>query len=164
VCRFPKYRSLNNRFSIWGESYGGHWGTNTADYFVQQNDKIAAGYLKNTSAIPLHLDTVGFINACIDIDTQMIFFPEFAHNNTYGIQAINDTQYASAIAASPTCKNMTAACRTLAVAKDPNGIGNQRHVNTACSNAFKYCFDKMHSAYVKSGVRISFLTFIILHG
>jgi carboxypeptidase C (cathepsin A) len=162
--RFPKYKSLDNRVSIWGESYGGHWATNTADYFEQQNDKIVAGVLNNTSIIPLHLDTVGFINACIDIDTQMIFYPEFAHNNTYGIQAINDTQYTSAIAASPVCKNMTARCRNLAAAKDPDGVGNHPDVNTACYAAFNYCFANMHDAYVKSGVTIHFPASIVQSG
>lgn len=150
-CRFPEFNSTDNSFSIWGESYEGHWAPVFADYIEQQNDRIANGSLAG-SAVQLRLDTVGLINACIDIDTQMIYYPEFAHNNTYGIEAITQEQYESAIAASSTCKNMTATCRSLAASKDPNGIGNQPEVNTACLNAFNYCFTKMHDDYKESGV------------
>jgi len=102
--------------------------------------------------VPLHVDTVGLVNACIDIDTQMIFYPEFAYNNTYGIQVINRTQYESSIAASSQCKNMTAMCRTLAAAKDPNSIGHVAEVNKACKGAFDFCFKTMQIPYAQTGV------------
>jgi carboxypeptidase C (cathepsin A) len=139
--------------SIWGQSYGGHYGPVYADYFEQQNDKIANGSLDGC-AIPIHIDTVGLLNACIDIDVQMIYFPEYAHNNTYGLSLITDEDYTSAIAASPMCKNMTATCRHLAAAKDPNGVGNNAEVNKACNDAYNYCFAKMHSFYEKNGVSL----------
>jgi hypothetical protein len=82
----------------------------------------------------------------------MIYYPEFAYNNTYGIKAINETQYEAAISASPQCKNMTATCRTLAAAKDPNGVGNVAEVNKACKGAFDFCFTTMHDPYKTSGV------------
>lgn len=95
----------------------------------------------------LHLDTLGLVNACIDIATQMISYPEFAFNNTYGIEAINETQHAAAIASSDTCLNMTASCRSLADAQDPQGFGNDTDVNRACLGAFLYCFGNMHDEY-----------------
>jgi carboxypeptidase C (cathepsin A) len=147
---FPKYKSKNNRLSIWGESYAGHYNTIYADYFEKQNDKIASGYLPG-SAVELHIDTVGFINPCIDIDTQMIYYPEFAYNNTYGLGLITEEEYKSAIEASPTCLKMTATCRALAAEKDPLGVGNQPDVNKACVGAFQYCFSNMHSAFTASG-------------
>ena len=82
----------------------------------------------------------------------MISYPQFARNNTYGIQAITQEQYESAIAASPMCKNMTASCRTIAAAKDPNGAGNNADVNKACKGAYDYCVKAMHDDYRKSGV------------
>jgi hypothetical protein len=85
----------------------------------------------------------------------MIYFPEFAFNNTYGFQAITEEQYESAIAASDTCKNQTAACRALADEKDPQGVGNQPDVNKACAGAFQYCFSAMHDDFDKSGVSSS---------
>lgn len=144
--RFPNYRPSGDRFSIWTESYGGHYGPIYADYFEKQNDLIAAGTIA-LPAIQLHLDTIGLVNACIDIDTQMPKYPEFAFNNSYGIQAINQTQYQTAIASSATCRNMTGICRTMADEKDPQGFGNNTVVNKACLDAFLYCFSKMHDGY-----------------
>jgi hypothetical protein len=83
----------------------------------------------------------------------MIYYPKYARNNTYGIQAISQEDYDVAIAAEPMCRNMTATCRALAAAKDPNGVGNQADVNRACKGAFDFCFTNMHDAYDKSGVR-----------
>lgn len=85
----------------------------------------------------------------------MIFYPEYAYNNTYGIQVINQTQYESSIAASPQCKNMTATCRTLAAAKDPNSIGNVPEVNKACKGAFDFCFKTMQNPYAQTGVSLT---------
>lgn len=136
---------------MWGQSYGGHYGPIYADYFEQQNDKIANGSLKG-SAIPLHIDTVGLINACIDIDVQMDFYAEYAHNNTFGVKLITDEAYESALAASPKCKEMSATCRSLSAAKDPNNVGNQPDVNAACKGAFDYCFQNIHDFYNANGV------------
>jgi hypothetical protein len=124
-----------------------------ADYFEQQNERIANGSLGG-SAVPLHIDSVGLINACIDINVQMVYYPEYAHNNTYGLKLITEEQYGSALAALPACKNMTATCRSLAAAKDPNGIGNQADVNTACKSAFDFCFANMHDFFNENGVSL----------
>lgn len=159
---FPEYESKDNRFSFWGESYAGHWIPVYADYFEQQNDLIVGGSVHGP-AIELHIDTVGLLNACIDIDTQIDFYPEFAFNNTYGLQLINETQYESALAASPQCKNLTAACRSLADAKDPAGLGNQPDVNKACLGAFSYCFSNLHDDFAKSGVSAVSLNGVAFH-
>jgi hypothetical protein len=146
VGRFPEYRPSGDKFSIWTESYGGHFGPVYADYFEKQNDLILSGDVLSP-AIPLHLDTLGLVNACIDIDTQMSFYPEFAFNNTYGIQAINETQYQDAVASSAMCRNMTGVCLTTAEKYDPQGLGNKADVNKACLDAYLYCFAKMHDKF-----------------
>lgn len=74
-------------------------------------------------------------------------YPEFAFNNTYGIQAINETQYQTAISSTATCKNMTGVCHSLAVEQDPQGLGNKVDVNKACLDAYLYCFGKMHDGF-----------------
>jgi hypothetical protein len=89
------------------------------------------------------------MNACIDIDTQMPFYPEFAFNNTYGIKAINETQYQSALAASGQCRALSATCRAMADEKDPLGHGNVPDVNDACLEAYLFCFRTMHSGFDK---------------
>ena len=73
-----------------------------------------------------------------------------AYNNTYGIQAINQTQYDSAVAATGQCKSLTGACRKLADEQDPAGLGNNPEVNDACLEAYDYCFASMHDGYDKS--------------
>jgi carboxypeptidase C (cathepsin A) len=151
---FPKYKSKDNKFSIWGESYDGHYGPIYADYFETQAEKIEQNSVlpnaTNTRDIPLHLDTVGFINPCIDIDTQMPFYPEFAMNNTYGIQAITPENYKYAVESTATCTSMSATCKSLADTQDPEGLGNVPAVNDACFNAFDFCFSSMHQNYTHS--------------
>jgi hypothetical protein len=148
--RFPLYKSIDNHFSIWAQSYGGHYGPIFADYFEQQNDRLANGSASGNE-VQLHIDTVGLINACIDIDVQIDAYAEYANNNTYGKKLITQEQYDLAVRSSPTCKNMTATCRTLAAEKDPNGDGNQVDVNAACKAAFDYCFKNMHDFYGQTG-------------
>jgi hypothetical protein len=92
------------------------------------------------------------VNACIDIDTQMPFYPEFATNNTYGIQAINETAYESAMSALPICQNLTTTCRTMADELDPEDQGTNAEVNKACSDAYLYCFDKVSGPFQATGV------------
>lgn len=66
----------------------------------------------------------------------MDFCPEYAYNNTYGEVLIAEEAYEAALAASPTCKNMIAMCRSLWAAKGLNEIGNEPDVNAACKGAF----------------------------
>ncbi|RYO86673.1 hypothetical protein DL763_006626 [Monosporascus cannonballus] len=143
---FPKYKPNDRSFSIWGESYAGHYAPTFSDFFLGQNDKIADGSL-DSSAIPLHLDTVGLVNACIDITTQMPFYPEFAFNNTYGLRIINETAYKAAVDAWPACKSKIEKCRTLEARKDPEQLGNDEEVNEACADAYKSCFATMQEPY-----------------
>ncbi|KAJ4301770.1 hypothetical protein N0V90_003864 [Kalmusia sp. IMI 367209] len=144
---FPEFNSTTNSLSFWGESYGGHYIPVYASYFEEQNDLLAAKNCTEEPAIQIHIDTVGLVNACIDIDTQIGFYPEFAFNNTYGIQAINETYYQSALEALGTCKNLSATCVKLADEKDPKGFGNVKEVNTACLTAYSYCFKELHDGY-----------------
>lgn len=145
---FPKYKSPNNTFSIWSESYGGHYGPIFADFFTNQNDKIASG--GNATTKPLQIETVGIINGCIDSAIQIPFYPEFAFNNTYGIQAINKTVYDFARGNVPACLNLTSICSDLAEQKDPNFKGNNDEVNKACQDAFNKCFGTVHAPYIPS--------------
>ncbi|KAH8889062.1 alpha/beta-hydrolase [Thozetella sp. PMI_491] len=57
-------------FSLWTESYGGHWGPTFFRYFYEQNQAIEAGKIPG-----------------------MPYFPEFAVHNTYGLELINETIY-----------------------------------------------------------------------
>ena len=137
--------------SIWAESYGGHYGPTFADFFLKKNDQIDAGII-SAPAVKLNLESLGLMNACIDMVTEMPFFPEFAFNNTYGIQAMNETVYKFSKSNLPKCQNMTATCRALGDKLDPNGTGANAQVNKACNEAYLFCFSSVHDAYWLSGV------------
>lgn len=143
---FPEYNSSTNSLSFWGESYGGHYIPTYANYFAEQNARLAESNCTEEAEIALGIDTVGLVNACID-NIQMETYPEFAYNNTYGIQAINSSVYASALEAVPVCRNLSATCVELADSKDPQGFGNVPEVNKACFTAYNYCFKNLHDSY-----------------
>ena len=153
--RFPKYKPQGNKFSIWSESYGGHYGPTFSDFFESQNRRIADGSLNKASAIPLKLETVGLVNACIDILTQMPTYPEFAFNNTYGTQAINESQYQFAVDSFPECRRHVEACHSVADKYDPLAFGNNATVNKACQDAYDFCFKTMWSHY--DGTKVTVL-------
>ncbi|KAH8590315.1 putative carboxypeptidase S1 [Bisporella sp. PMI_857] len=132
---FPFYKPNDEKISIWTESYGGKYGPSFASFFEEQNDKIANGIITTPGAHYLHIDTLGIVNGCQDWYESGSAYPDFAYNNTYGIQAYNETQY----------KNVThnwekpgggkdkfQKCRDLAVEKDPKNIGNNDEVTAAC--------------------------------
>lgn len=152
ILRFPHYKPKDNKFSIWTESYGGHYGPTFSDVFNTQNQRIQDGGLKAGTAVPLHLETLGIVNGCLDIMTQMPFYPVMAFNNTYGIQVINETVYQNATAAWPECQDLITTCRSLAALHAPSDTGTNEEVNTACFSANKYCFDEMWQPYNVTGV------------
>ncbi|EAW15089.1 S10 family peptidase [Aspergillus clavatus NRRL 1] len=83
-------RIKSKDFSLWTESYGGHYGPAFFNYFHEQNEKIANG---TAEGIHLDFNSLGIINGIIDEGIQASYYPEFAVNNTYGIKAVNDTVY-----------------------------------------------------------------------
>jgi carboxypeptidase D len=133
------YKPRGNKFSIWAESYGGHYGPTFANFFTSQS-RNTTNYDAKTAAIPLTLDTVGIVNGCIDILTQMPLYPKMAYNNTYGVQLINETEYNAAVNSFPTCRKMVETCHSLADTKDPLATGSVSEVNKACSQAYSWCF------------------------
>lgn len=149
--RFPKYKPKNNKISIWSESYGGHYGPSFAAFFTEQNRKIADGTISN-NAVTLHLDTVGIVNGCVDLLTQMPGYSQMAYNNTYGIQIINETEFNAVISNFPACRTRVYACQSLADSKDPNGLGNNEEVNRACVDAYNYCMTTTKPDFESRGV------------
>lgn len=146
---FEPYTPVDNKVSIWAESYGGHYAPTYAAYFQKQNALLDSGDLKGSK---LNLDTVGLINACVDMETQMPFYPEMAYNNTYGIEAISKEEYQSALGAWPQCKNLTRTCRSMADEMDPQGWGNITDVNDACYYAYDWCFAHIQYPFERSGL------------
>jgi len=109
--------------------------------------------------VMLRVDTVGILNGCIDMLTQMPSYPQMAYNNTYGIQVITEAEYNESMAAFPACRAGVEACQALAGAQDPTGLGNMDEVNKACSLAYNSCFSTMRQDLVDKrgvGCRFSF--------
>lgn len=90
---FPHHKPEDNKISLWAESYGGHYGPGFFRFFQRQNDRIRDGSSREEGAHYLHLDTLGIVNGGLDTVVQGEFYPEFAYNNTYGIQIINESEY-----------------------------------------------------------------------
>ena len=151
--RFPKYKPKDNKVSIWSESYGGHYGPSFAAFFAEQARKTARGAVADCS-IPLQVDTVGIVNGCIDILTQISSYPQMAYNNSYGIEVINEAEYNAAINSFPECRDRVNACQSLADTKDPRSLGNVAEVNKACVDAYDYCMGTMAGGVESRGVSL----------
>ena len=123
-----------------------------ADFFLSQNQLLKDGKL-DKSTITLQLDTVGLINGCLDILTQMPFYPEMAFNNTYG-PIINKTVYEAAVDSWPKCQSLVEECRSIAQEQDPMHYGNNTNVNKACGGAYATCFQTVWTDLTKYGVSI----------
>lgn len=88
----------------------------------------------------------------MDLLEQELSYAEFAYNNTYGIQAINQTSYQTAIDSfnrpKTGCRDQIIRCQTLAALYDPLAIGANQTVNRICSSASKYCENEVEGQYV----------------
>ncbi|EAW12632.1 putative carboxypeptidase S1 [Aspergillus clavatus NRRL 1] len=151
-AEFPAYKPHDDRVSIWTESYGGRYGPAVTAFFQEQNEKIAAGTLAGASGDyqQIHLDTLGIINGCVDLLTQAPFYPAMAYNNTYGIEAINQTVYERAMRAWSKpggCRDLIVRCRELAAEGDPAMHGGNETVNAACRVANNYCNNQVEGPY-----------------
>lgn len=150
---FPEYKPHDDRVSIWTESYGGRYGPSFAAFFQVQNEKI----VKNKADYHyIHMDTLGILNGCVDLLTQAPHYPQMAYNNTYGIEAINKTQYENAMRAWSRpggCKDGILKCRRLAAEGDPKMTGRNATVNKFCSKASDFCSNEVEGPYINTSGR-----------
>lgn len=155
---FPAYKPNNSAISIFTESYGGRYGPAFAAFFEEQNERIANESISDEGEeFIIHLDTLGIINGCIDLLIQEPSYPEFAYNNTYGIEAINQTLYQQALdnfnRPETGCRALILECQALANEGDPNATGNNATVNQACSAANVYCGNEVEAQYINESGR-----------
>ena len=135
---FPHLKPNDEKISIWTESYGGKYGPAFTQFFQSQNDKISKGIIAGPGTHYIHLDTLGIINGCIETRVQTLAYLDMAFNNTYGIQAINQSQYSRRIqeyARDGGVLDHILECQRLANTLDPFRDGNVERVNHACSVA-----------------------------
>lgn len=132
---FPGYKTVDERVSFWGNSYGGYWVPFSAARFVEQNEAIKSGKLNGTF---LPVGTAGWTNGCTDLLYQGEWTPDMAYNNTYGLQIFPDDVYAAANEAWSTeggARDQLLACRELGDQYDPDFLGLNETVNAICANA-----------------------------
>jgi len=97
------------------------------------------------------MDTLGITNGCIDQLYHTPSYPEYAYNNTYGVQFIPEPIYKEAVlnfTKPGGCKDLTLQCRELGEQGDPDWTGNNATVNTACDLATEYCFVYVAGAFI----------------
>ncbi|KAL3426687.1 serine carboxypeptidase [Phlyctema vagabunda] len=139
---FPFYKPADEKISIWTESYGGRYGPAFLRFFQEQNEKISNGTIRGPGTHFIHLDTLGLINGCIDCDIQQLSYVDLAYNNTYGIKAINESQYNAAVESywkEGGCKEAVSKCKELAKELDPLDRGNVDEVDRVCIDARENC-------------------------
>ncbi|KAK5132046.1 hypothetical protein LTR08_000383 [Meristemomyces frigidus] len=150
-------------FSLFTESYGGHYGPAFYNYFYSQNEKIANNTMPGYT---LRFDTLGIGNGIIDEAVQAQYYPEFAVNNTYGIRAYNDTVYEYAKFANfmvGGCLSMIEQCREAAAGINGGLVNNGQTITniaasnpgvaTLCSEAQDMCRDNVEGMYYNYGGR-----------
>lgn len=154
LASFPEYKTKSNLLSVWGNSYGGYWAPATAAYFRKQLEKSSVDRLSKVT-----LDTLGITNGCIDQLYQMPGYPEFAYNNTYGVQFINESVYVDAMnnfTKAGGCRDQIVQCRQLGIEGDPGWTGSNDTVNQVCQGATAYCFEYVVGAFDElTGVSLS---------
>ncbi len=156
--------------------YGGRYGPAFTAFFEEQNQRIENGTFNVTGeTYRIDLDTLGIINGwcvlphpktdgkldahlvrSVDLLVQEDSYPQFAYNNTYNIEAINQTIYAELLTNFTQhggCRDLIVQCRALAGEGDPGFNGNNATVNAACMKAEEYCASYVEGAYIDlSGV------------
>lgn len=151
---FPAYHPNDSRISLATESYGGRYGPAFFSFFEEQNQKIENGTWNGSDGenYVLNLDTLILINSCIDRQVMYPYYPHMAYNNTYGIQAVNETIYLSMVDAwerDGGCRDQIAECIEVAEAYDPDNIGINATVNKICAAAETFCSNEVRGPYLE---------------
>ena len=150
---FPAYKPDDERITLFAESYGGKYGPGFVSYFVEQNEKIDKGELSGPGVHYLHMDTLGIVNGCIDDLYTAPSYTEFAYRNTYGIQAINETEYHREkfeIHRFNGTLDKIRACQTAARTLDPDAHGDIQRVIDVCHEAGIHSTRATMGAYMSS--------------
>ena len=136
---------------LFAESYGGKYGPVFAKFFQQQNQALEAGLLPANSTLKIQLTSLGIINGLIDDLIQDYYYPIYAYNNTYNIQAISQVDELNSINMyQQDCLPAINACRNAIASTDPDGEGDVAGTNALCEQA-QYTCSELEYAYQKSG-------------
>ena len=140
--------------NLFTESYGGKYGPAFATFWEQQNMLRKNGSLSDNKTLEVHLTSLGIMQGCVDDLVQGRFYPIFANNNTYGVQALSLTDQqtaASSYLSVDGCQEQIQACRNAVVSQDPGDLGDVAVVNQICKRAQSTCNDNVIGPYTDSG-------------
>lgn len=97
---FPQYvgqaanSTADAEINIFTESYGGHYGPRFSAFLEHQNDALDDGSFAlklGTAPVPIRLQNLGEVSACIDYPIQYAGAFVLGVNNTYGIPFLNES-------------------------------------------------------------------------
>ena len=140
--------------NLFAESYGGKYGPAFATFWEQQNMLRKNGSLSANRTLEVHLSSLGIMQGCVDDLVQGRFYPIFANNNTYGVQALSlrDQQTAaSSYLSVDGCQEQIQACRNAVDSQDLGDLGDVGVVNQICKRAQTTCNDNVIGPYTDSG-------------
>lgn len=164
LAAFPQYNPAtrtNVSTSYWGntvptevnlftESYGGKYGPVFARHFEEQNQLRSNGSIPSNSTLEIRLGSLGIMNGLVDDLVQDYYYPFFAYNNTYGIQAMTLTEELNALSdytGTNECLQQIIACRAAMNSTDPEGYGDVDATNDLCFQAQLTCNNITESYY-----------------
>ena len=140
--------------NLFAESYGGKYGPAFATFWEQQNTLRSNGSIPKNKTLEIRLTSLGIMQGCVDDLVQGPFYPAFAYNNTYGIQAISlvDQQTAAnSFLSADGCQQQIEACRNAVNSSDPEDDGDVATVDQICKSAQLNCNNNVIGPYQASG-------------
>ena len=140
--------------NLFAESYGGKYGPAFATFWEHQNLLRKNDSIPSNGTLDIHLSSLGIMQGCVDDLVQGKYYPIFANNNTYGIQALSlvDQQAAaSSFLSANGCQQLIQSCRDVVAAQDPQNDGDVANVNQICANAQNTCNNEVFGPYYSSG-------------
>ncbi len=147
--------------NLFAESYGGKYGPAFATFWEQQNILRKNGSIASNKTLEIHLTSLGIMQGCVDDLVQGRFYPIFANNNTYGIQALSLTDQqaaASSYLSANGCQQLIQSCRSAVASQDPADEGDVAAVNQICKTAQTTCNNEVIGPYTTSGRNVYDIT------
>ena len=140
--------------NLFAESYGGKYGPAFARSWEQQNQLRKNGSISSNKTLEIKLTSLGIMQGCVDDSVQGRYYPIFANNNTYGIQALSPADQenaASSFINANGCQQQIQSCRKAVSSQDPDNYGNVTSVNNICQNAQESCTNTVIGPFTTSG-------------
>ena len=163
LATFPQYNSGTYMKStlprpvgvnLFAESYGGKYGPAFATFWEQQNSLRRNGSISSNKTLEVHLTSLGIMQGCVDDLVQARFYPVFANNNTYGIQALSLTDQetaANSYMSANGCQQQIQSCRNAVASRDRANFGDVASANEICKSAQITCNKDVIGPYRDSG-------------